>query len=122
MPRPNPATPTALARAKKDVAVVVDRLAKRTASRSRIVDSVETAYRHADGHCLVHTVAGECLRFSDRMHCAACDRPTEAPTPQLFSFNSPLGACPVCNGFGNTIDLDPDLVFPAPAKTRRFLR
>ena len=110
------AAPDAFAAA-TTAAVVVDRVARKSLSRSRLVDSVETAYRHGDGHCLAQTVTGEVLRFSERFHCAACDREMEEPQPLHFSFNSPLGACSECNGFGNTIDLDPDLVVRDPQKS-----
>ena len=99
------------------VEVVVDRLARSSLSPSRLVDSVETAYRHSDGHCVVRTVDGDVRRFSNHFHCAHCDRSAEEPRPLLFSFNSPLGACANCKGFGNTIDLDPDLIIPDPGKT-----
>ncbi len=99
------------------VAVVVDRLARRSTSRARLVDSVELAYRHGDGYCLAQTVDGQVLPFSERFHCAACDEEVEEPAPLHFSFNSPLGACPTCNGFGNTIDLDPALVIRDPQRS-----
>ena len=58
---------------------------------------------------------GRDLRFSEGLHCAACDRAFRPPTPNLFSFNSPLGACATCHGFGRTTGIDWDLVVPDPA-------
>jgi excinuclease ABC subunit A len=56
-------------------------------------------------------------RFSERFECRACNIPYEAPQPRLFSFNNPFGACPVCHGFGNVIELDMDLVVPDASKS-----
>ncbi len=57
------------------------------------------------------------LRFSQRFECKHCNLKFEQPEPRLFSFNNPYGACPRCQGFGNTIDFDMDLVIPDPSKT-----
>jgi excinuclease ABC subunit A len=63
------------------------------------------------------TFAGSTLRFAQRFECKECDLRYEEPEPRLFSFNNPYGACPRCQGFGNTIDFDLDLVIPDKLKT-----
>ncbi|MEM6326459.1 MAG: excinuclease ABC subunit UvrA [Bacteroidota bacterium] len=104
--------------------VLVDRLAVREgdeSTTSRIADSVEQAFREGDERVVVVTVpkegASERLDFS-----ALFERDGivfEEPSPQLFSFNSPLGACPTCQGFGRVPGIDPDLVVPNPDLTLR---
>ena len=60
------------------------------------------------------------LRFSQRFECKHCQLKYEEPEPRLFSFNNPYGACPKCQGFGNTIDFDLDLVIPDKLSPRRW--
>ncbi len=103
---------------------LVDRIAVApdAETRARLVDGVEIAYREA-GEILVEVVprdeGGERkrLRFSQRFECKKCLLRYEEPEPRLFSFNNPFGACPRCQGFGNTIDFDLDLVIPDKART-----
>jgi excinuclease ABC subunit A len=102
--------------------IVVDRLALGTGGRSRLADSLEAAYGEAaygesGGHLEVHLVNGPVLGFTSHHRCLDCDLEYDDPYPQLFSFNSPLGACPECNGFGNTIEIDMDLVVPDASKS-----
>jgi excinuclease ABC subunit A len=112
------------------VFVLVDRLTVSAESRSRIVDAVETAYRESgevifDLPARVDSLAsaGEAsratrvLRFAQRFECKDCHLRYEEPEPRLFSFNNPYGACARCQGFGNTIDFDLDLVIPNKTKT-----
>jgi excinuclease ABC subunit A len=85
------------------------------------VDAVELAYREA-GEVVFQTVPREGemqqqLRFASRFECKTCGIRYEEPEPRLFSFNSPFGACPRCQGFGNTIDFDLNLVIPDSSKT-----
>jgi len=92
------------------------------ASRSRITDSIETAYHEGAGAAFVIEVDDEgraagTLRFSERFECRTCGIPYELPQPRLFSFNNPFGACPACHGFGNIIELDLDLVVPDQTKS-----
>jgi len=103
------------------VFVLVDRLAVSADARSRIVDAIETAYRES-GEVLFEIPGGEgqearTLRFAQRFECKSCNLRYEEPEPRLFSFNNPYGACPRCQGFGNTIDFDLDLVIPDKMKT-----
>jgi excinuclease ABC subunit A len=100
--------------------VIVDRLKVDGDLRTRLTDSIETAYTEGggagfamqltDGDPVVH-------RFSERFECRACAIQYELPQPRLFSFNNPFGACGVCHGFGNIIELDMDLVVPDPSKS-----
>ena len=76
------------------------------------MDTVEICYRES-GEAIFETAAGgERLRFSEKFACKTCGMEFAEPEPRLFSFNSPFGACPRCQGFGNTIDFDMDLVIP----------
>ncbi|GGA60625.1 UvrABC system protein A [Edaphobacter acidisoli] len=102
--------------------VLADRLALSTDIRSRIVDAIETGYRES-GEIQFHTVPREenekpqNLRFSAAFECTTCHRAYREPEPRLFSFNNPYGACPRCQGFGNTIDFDPNLIIPDKSKS-----
>jgi excinuclease ABC subunit A len=100
---------------------LVDRLVVAPDQRSRIVDAIEIGYREA-GEVIFDTVPrdGEPfqrLRFSQRFECKNDGSRYEEPEPHLFSFNNPYGACPRCQGFGNTIDFDLNLVIPDKSKT-----
>jgi excinuclease ABC subunit A len=97
--------------------VLLDRIVVSAENRARIVDAAEIAYREAgevifeeaprdeDGERKRH-------RFSGEYECKSCHRPGKEPEPRLFSFNNPFGACPRCQGFGNTVDYDLNLVIP----------
>jgi len=110
------------------VFVLVDRLVVSAEARTRIVDAIETAYRES-GEVIfeIPGAAGDAsegaraapttLRFAQRFECKHCNLRYEEPEPRLFSFNNPYGACPRCQGFGNTIDFDLGLVIPDPLKT-----
>jgi excinuclease ABC subunit A len=101
--------------------VVVDRVKTSADSRTRITDSVETAYAEGGGAAwalqLPESGAPTQHVFSERFECRACGIPYEDPQPRLFSFNNPFGACPTCHGFGNIIELDQDLVVPDQQKS-----
>jgi excinuclease ABC subunit A len=103
------------------VFLLVDRLVVLPDSRARIVDAVEISYRESS-EVIFETgpregQPSERLRFSQRFECKACNIRYEEPEPRLFSFNNPYGACPRCQGFGNTIDFDLDLVIPDQSLT-----
>jgi len=105
------------------VYILVDRIVVSRESRARIVDAAEIGYREA-GEILFEVVPRESgsterklLRFSGAFECKSCHRTYREPEPRLFSFNNPYGACPRCQGFGNTIDFDLDLIIPDKAKT-----
>jgi excinuclease ABC subunit A len=100
--------------------VVVDRLIAKAEHRSRIVGSLEQAFHFGKGHAILFFVdEGRRERYSTELECAACRIRYRDPTPNLFSFNSPLGACPKCRGFGRTIGIDLGLVVPDLRKSIR---
>jgi excinuclease ABC subunit A len=103
------------------VFLLVDRLVVSAESRARIADAVEISYRES-GEVIFEMApreeqASEQLRFSQRFECKNCNIRYEEPEPRLFSFNNPYGACPRCQGFGNTIDFDLELVIPDKSLT-----
>jgi excinuclease ABC subunit A len=107
----------------RPVYVVVDRLAVSPDSRARLVDSIEICYREAGGEALLEFVGdstgnvAERLIFNERFECKNDGTLYQEPEPRLFSFNNPYGACPRCQGFGNTIDFDLNLVVPDASKS-----
>src|ERR1700723_3358960 len=106
----------------RPIFALIDRLAISPDSRARIVDAIETGYRES-GELQFHTMPGggeaegQRLRCSAAFECTTCHRAYREPEPRLFSFNNPYGACPRCQGFGNTIDFDPNLIIPDKSKT-----
>ena len=107
----------------KPVYVLVDRLAVNPESRARLVDSIEICYREGQGEAILEFVGEssgkgpERLTFNERFECKNDGTLYQEPEPRLFSFNNPHGACPRCQGFGNTIDFDLNLVVPDPSKS-----
>lgn len=127
-----------------DLQVVIDRLSS-TSSLQRVRDSLEMAMQQGEGHCTAYialpTPNGKPhadviqervattstveidgrnfhrVRFDQQLTCEACNLIYPTPQPQLFNFNSPLGACVTCEGFGNLIDIDMDLIVPDPSKS-----
>ncbi|MDT5063388.1 MAG: excinuclease subunit [Acidobacteriota bacterium] len=101
------------------VYALIDRLVARADVRERLVDSLETCFQEGHGTATIETVEDEPrrLRFSERFECKYDGTVYAQPEPRLFSFNNPYGACPTCQGFGNTIGLDLDLVIPNPGLT-----
>jgi excinuclease ABC subunit A len=96
----------------RPVFILADRIAIRPDLHQRIVDTVEICYREA-GEVIFQSASGEeTLRFSEKFECKYDGTEFQEPQPVLFSFNSPAGACPRCQGFGNTIDYDMDLAIP----------
>ncbi|MCD6288141.1 MAG: excinuclease ABC subunit A, partial [Candidatus Hydrogenedentes bacterium] len=92
--------------------VVLDRTSVSSRRRARITESVEQALRLGHGTVKVVTADGDEMMYSSGLHCPDCDISYRPAVPNLFSFNSPLGACPECRGFGRTIEIDPELVIP----------
>ncbi len=105
------------------VYVLVDRLAVHPESRARLIDSIEICYREGQGEAILEFVAdgagnpADRLTFNERFECKNDGTLYQEPEPRLFSFNNPYGACPRCQGFGNTIDFDLNLVVPDPSKS-----
>jgi excinuclease ABC subunit A len=104
------------------VFVLVDRIVVDAENRARIVDAAEIAYREA-GEVIFEVVPRDEVaerpryRFSSAYECVNCHRTGREPEPRLFSFNNPFGACPRCQGFGNTVDFDMNLVIPDKSLT-----
>ncbi len=103
------------------IEVIVDRLVRRDTIRQRLTESMETALRLADGIAEIAVVGedgnDELIAFSEHLACTFCGLSFEEPAPRNFSFNSPYGACPACDGLGTQFEVDPDLVVPDPSKT-----
>jgi excinuclease ABC subunit A len=104
--------------------VVQDRLRLGNADRARVMESLETALRVGRGRANLHVVdesdppkSVERWKYSSELHCADCDLSYRDPVPSLFSFNSPVGACETCRGFGRIIGIDYGLVVPDETKT-----
>ncbi len=97
------------------VHVIADRIVARASSRGRIAEALETAYRGGGGFASVLAPdTGETLELTQRGRCVKCRSDLPEPTPGLFSFNSPLGACADCRGFGNRLEFDERLIVPEP--------
>jgi excinuclease ABC subunit A len=107
--------------------VVQDRLRPAAAQRARFVEACEQAYHFGKGRLRIHRLAGAAAgaplsilgiqSFSSAFHCAACDLEYREPSPALFSFNHPVGACPACKGFGRIISIDYGLAIPDHSKS-----
>ena len=125
----------------KEIHVVVDRLSVQSDMRKRLVDSLEVCGRESDGKIEILLLGGDSCdlgsllrsdfpqirwlrhpagilaKFSEQFECQLCGITYQEPEPRLFSFNNPFGACPECQGFGNTIALDLALIIPDHSKT-----
>jgi excinuclease ABC subunit A len=97
---------------RQPVYILADRIAISPGLHQRLVDTVETCYRESGEVVFLNVASNERVLFSERFHCKYDDLEFSPPEPILFSFNSPVGACPRCQGFGNTIDYSLDLVVP----------
>lgn len=102
-----------------NIEVVVDRLVNKDGIRSRLFDSVEAALRLADGYVIVDTMDGNELLFSEHYSCPICGFTVPELEPRLFSFNAPFGSCSTCDGLGNKLEVDLDLIVPDKSKTLR---
>jgi excinuclease ABC subunit A len=95
-----------------ELEVLLDRVLTRSDARARLVESLETALREGKGEVRVEILGEKLLSFSQALKCTTCGMTFEPPQPVLFSFNHPLGACSECNGFGNILRYDEDLIIP----------
>ena len=109
---------------KHNIEVVVDRLVGKPGIKERLTESVELAVKMGGGVVIVNvSPPGEALRqghdhlFSENLSCPDCELSYEVPEPRMFSFNSPFGACPDCDGLGTQMEIDPDLVVPDKSKS-----
>jgi excinuclease ABC subunit A len=116
---------TAALKERSTLKVIVDRLKIDGDLRARLTDSIETAYVEGGGAAFAIELPSDAAsgaaptvhRFSERFECRPCSIQYELPQPRLFSFNNPFGACPLCHGFGNIIELDMGLVVPDPSRS-----
>ena len=99
------------------IEVVIDRLVVKDGIETRLADSIETGLELADGNITVDVIDGEDLKFSENHACPICGFSIGELEPRMFSFNSPFGACPTCDGLGQRLTVDLDLVVPDPNKT-----
>jgi excinuclease ABC subunit A len=104
---------------KHDIDVVVDRLIIKDGIRKRLADSLELALAQSGGLVSVEIPGRETILFSEKSACLTCGISYPEFTPASFSFNSPQGACPACDGLGWTTELDPELIIPNPALSLR---
>ncbi|MDQ6871092.1 MAG: excinuclease ABC subunit UvrA [Gemmatimonadota bacterium] len=113
----------------KELLVVVDRLVASPESSGRLSEAVGTAFREGEGDCLIlmneavispiDGLTVNTLRFTERFECPNDGTIAPTPTPQLFSFNNPRGACSQCNGFGAILEYDEALIVPYPTRSLR---
>lgn len=99
------------------IEVVVDRLVVKPGIETRLADSIETALQLSEGTLIVDVIGGEEMKFSENHACPICGFSIGELEPRMFSFNSPFGACPTCDGLGQILRVDLDLVVPDPNKT-----
>lgn len=97
--------------------VLIDRLVVRSEDRSRLIEAIEAAYRLSEGRVRIHLKDGGIVQFSRDRDCPTCEISYRDPSPAMFSFNSALGACPECRGFGRVIGLDLRRALPDPKKS-----
>src|SRR3954463_12701157 len=108
------------ARTKECIEVIQDRIRMSSAERQRVIEALEAALKIGQGRVNIFVEEQTTTwRYSSDLHCADCDIHYSEPTPAAFSFNSPLGACEACRGFGRVIGVDFGLVVPDEAKTLR---
>ncbi|MTI67524.1 MAG: excinuclease ABC subunit UvrA [Firmicutes bacterium] len=99
---------------KHHIDVVVDRIIIKKGIKKRLTDSLETAIELSEGLVLIDVIDGDEMLFSQNFACIDCGIAIEELSPRMFSFNSPYGMCPTCNGLGNHKKIDPELVIPNP--------
>ena len=99
------------------IEVVVDRLVVKSGIETRLADSIETSLELGEGNLTVDIIGGEDLKFSENHACPICGFSIGELEPRMFSFNSPFGACPTCDGLGQRLTVDLDLVVPDTNKT-----
>jgi excinuclease ABC subunit A len=113
------AAPSLNKKRKHDIEIVIDRLDPKRVSPQRLADSLETALREGEGTLLVLKANDQIVRLGQRRACHECGTALGELSPQTFSFNSPLGMCPTCNGLGVSGEIDPRLLIPDTSKSIR---
>ncbi|NIQ38772.1 MAG: excinuclease ABC subunit UvrA [Proteobacteria bacterium] len=101
----------------EQIDLLIDRIAIEPGSENRLAEAVQTCFAHGGKTCEIETTEGDRHRFVQKFLCNKCMREFVEPHPLLFSFNSPLGACPTCQGFGRVIGIDLDKVIPNKKRT-----
>lgn len=104
---------------KHNISVVVDRLVIKPGVENRLADSLELALAQSQGFVTIHPQGNEPILFSENSACIKCNVSYPEFTPASFSFNSPQGACPKCDGLGSSMELDPELLIPNPKLSLR---
>ncbi|MBA5712408.1 excinuclease ABC subunit UvrA [Bacillus velezensis] len=99
---------------KHSIEVVIDRIVVKEGVAARLSDSLESALRLGEGRVMIDVIGQEELMFSEHHACPLCGFSIGELEPRLFSFNSPFGACPTCDGLGLKLEVDPELVIPNP--------
>ena len=102
---------------KHTIEVIVDRIIVKEGANKRLTDSLETVLKLSGGTVLIDIIGKEERLFSQNFACVECGISIEDPAPRMFSFNSPFGKCPVCDGLGELRRIDPDLVIPDKTKS-----
>ncbi|UBH15951.1 excinuclease ABC subunit UvrA [Macrococcus armenti] len=100
-----------------DIFVVIDRLVVKQGIESRLADSIENALKLAEGNVVIDIIGGNPLKFSEHHACPICGFSIDKLEPRMFSFNSPFGACPDCDGLGTKLTVDLNLVIPDDTKS-----
>ncbi len=95
-----------------EILVLLDRLLIKPEAEGRLGDSIEMAFREGQGEILIDIIGEKIIRYSQSLRCMKCNTSFSPPQPLLFSFNHPIGACRECNGFGNILKYDEDLIVP----------
>jgi excinuclease ABC subunit A len=96
----------------RELKVIADRLVIKVGDRTRLVESLEVSFREGGGDAWVEVIGKAAKNFSRRFRCTRCNVDIERPSPILFSFNHPVGACPECKGFGNILKYDEEKLVP----------
>jgi excinuclease ABC subunit A len=109
--------PPKLKRGTKSLEVLVDRFRWRSGETQRLVEACEQAFRRGEGRLLLQVGEAQPVARSERWECSNCGEAAIRPEPALFSFNSPLGVCPECKGFGDVLTFAPELIVPDESKT-----
>lgn len=104
---------------KHSIEVVIDRIVVKEGVAARLSDSLETALRLGEGRVMIDVIGQEELLFSEHHACPHCGFSIGELEPRMFSFNSPFGACPSCDGLGSKLEVDPELVVPNKDLTLR---
>lgn len=104
---------------KHSIEVVIDRIVVKEGVAARLSDSLETALRLGEGRVMIDVIGQEELLFSEHHACPHCGFSIGELEPRMFSFNSPFGACPSCDGLGSKLEVDPELVIPNKDLTLR---